>query len=233
MGTGEIAVDLTIVAVLIVSLGLHEWAHARVATSFGDLTAKGEGRLTLNPIAHIDPVLSVILPVLTYVVAPMLLGTPQFLFGGAKPVPVVPANLKRPVVDMGLIAAAGPAMNLVIALGLLVADFLVRKYTGVVADDFASEVLRFGALWNLLLVAFNLLPIPPLDGSRIVAVFLPGPIRRPYEAIGGLGILVVLGVVIFVPEVGNWVLTAAADLYDWADGIARDGLESVGVSLPK
>lgn len=233
MGTGEIAVDLTIVAVLIVSLGFHEWAHARVATSFGDPTAKGEGRLTLNPVAHIDPVFTLLLPVTTFVIAPAVWGTPPFLFGGARPVPVVPANLKRPVVDMGLIAAAGPAMNLVIAMGLLVADNVLRSQAGVAPDDFTSEVLRYGAVWNLLLVAFNLLPIPPLDGSRIVAVFLPGPIRRPYEAIGGLGIVVVLGVVIFVPEVGNWVLTAAADLYDWADGIARDGLKSVGVSLEK
>lgn len=233
MGTGEIATDLAIVAVLIVSLGLHEWAHAAVATAFGDSTAKDEGRLTLNPIAHIDPVLSVLLPLLTYIVAPLLLGTPQFLFGGARPVPVVPANLKRPVVDMGLIAAAGPAMNLVIAMVLLVVDNLVRSQMGVAPDAFASEVLRYGALWNLLLVAFNLLPIPPLDGSRVTAVFLPGPIRRAYEALGGLGIFLVFAVVLFVPEVGNWVLTSAADLYDWADGIARDGLRSIGVSLGK
>jgi Zn-dependent protease len=155
---------------LILSLSIHEWAHARAATALGDHTAKFLGRLTLDPMAHISWVGTVIFPAIA-----LLTGAP--LFGWAKPVPIDMRNFKNPRTGMALVAAAGPASNLVIAT-LLVAIFsylahsnglgftALRNQEGLLGAG--AQMLWLGVQLNAFLAFFNLIPLPPLDGSRIV-----------------------------------------------------------------
>jgi Zn-dependent protease len=146
--------------VLIPAIILHEVSHGVVALAFGDDTAKKAGRLTLNPIAHVDPVGSIALPLLLAVA-----GAP--LFGWAKPVPVNPRNLRNPRQETLLVSLAGPATNIVLAIG---AAAVLRTAThSSLPIDIA---LQFGII-NVVLATFNLIPIPPLDGSAIIERFLP------------------------------------------------------------
>ena len=147
-------------AVLVPAIILHEVSHGVVALAFGDDTAKKAGRLTLNPIAHVDPVGSIALPLLLAVA-----GAP--VFGWAKPVPVNPRNLRHPRQETMLVSLAGPATNIVLALG---AAAVLRTATH---SSLPIDVaLQFGII-NVVLATFNLIPIPPLDGSAIIERFLP------------------------------------------------------------
>jgi Zn-dependent protease len=147
-------------AVLVPAIILHEVSHGVVALAFGDDTAKKAGRLTLNPIAHVDPVGSVALPLLLAVA-----GAP--VFGWAKPVPVNPRNLRHPRQETLLVSLAGPATNIVLAIG---AAAVLRTATH---SSLPIDVaLQFGII-NVVLATFNLIPIPPLDGSAIIERFLP------------------------------------------------------------
>jgi Zn-dependent protease len=147
-------------AVLVPAIILHEVSHGVVALAFGDDTAKKAGRLTLNPIAHVDPVGSVALPLLLAVA-----GAP--VFGWAKPVPVNPRNLRHPRQETLLVSLAGPATNIVLAIGAAV---VLRTATH---STLPIEIaLQFGII-NVVLATFNLIPIPPLDGSAIIERFLP------------------------------------------------------------
>lgn len=152
-------------AVFIVSVIVHEISHGAVAYWLGDETAYRMGRLTMNPVSHIDPIGSIILPLVLSI--PILFGAQPFIVGWAKPVPYNPNNLKNPKSGAGLIAWAGPASNLLIAC----------VFAGLTA--FLSINAQMGAafqyiiLINLMLAVFNLVPIPPLDGSKILAAFLP------------------------------------------------------------
>ena len=147
-------------AVLIPAVILHEVSHGVVALAFGDDTAKRAGRLTLNPLAHIDPIGSVLLPLLL-----ALAGGP--IFGWAKPVPVNPRNLRNPRQQSLLVSLAGPATNIVLAL---VVALLLRQATHLTLP--VELLLWFGYL-NVVLATFNLIPIPPLDGSAVIERFLP------------------------------------------------------------
>ena len=147
-------------AVLVPAIILHEISHGVVALAFGDDTAKKAGRLTLNPIAHVDPVGSVALPLLLAVA-----GAP--VFGWAKPVPVNPRNLRHPRQETLLVSLAGPATNIVLAIGA--AGVLRTATHSSLPIDVA---LQFGII-NVVLATFNLIPIPPLDGSAIIERFLP------------------------------------------------------------
>ena len=147
-------------AVLIPAIILHEVSHGVVALAFGDDTAKRAGRLTLNPIAHVDPVGSVALPLLLAVV-----GAP--IFGWAKPVPVNPRNLRNPRQQTLLVSLAGPATNIVLAIAT--ALVLRRATHSSLPIDLA---IQFGII-NVVLATFNLIPIPPLDGSAVIERFLP------------------------------------------------------------
>ncbi|MGH7149722.1 MAG: site-2 protease family protein, partial [Planctomycetota bacterium] len=151
---------LASLVLLVYSIVLHEVAHGRVAKAFGDRTAEEAGRLTLNPIPHLDPMLSLALPAVS-----LWVSNGAFAFGSARPVPVNPSRLRPPGAAI-LVAAAGPATNVAIGLGagLLCGAFL---RTGIL--DFADKgtvVLRQATAMNFFLAAFNLVPIPPLDGSR-------------------------------------------------------------------
>jgi Zn-dependent protease len=148
---------------LVVLLTFHEFAHAWVAWLCGDDTARLQGRLSLNPIVHIDPIGTVLFPLLM-IFSPI----GNFLIGWAKPVPINPANLRNPVRDDVLIALAGPAMNLVLGVALVALARVILIFGSV---DMAQEVLQMASL-SLLLCFFNLIPIPPLDGSHVLRNFI-------------------------------------------------------------
>jgi len=172
---------------LLFAITLHEVAHGWIARQLGDPTAMMLGRLTVNPIKHIDPVGTVAVPLL-------LLVTSGFVFGWAKPVPVTWENLKNPKRDMALVAAAGPGANLVMAVfwALIVKLGLTL---GNAFPSFLEPLLlmgQYGILVNLMLMVLNLLPVPPLDGSRVVSAFLPGPWAYQYSRMEMYGLVIIL-----------------------------------------
>lgn len=176
--------DLIIVLpVLLFSVIVHEVAHGWTALQLGDPTAARLGRLTLNPAPHVDPVMSLLLP------AVCLLSHMPVL-GGARPVPVNPRNFRHPSRGMAIVAAAGPASNLVLAL---LAGLAVRAVPyGGATSEALFRILVYAFQINTVLAAFNLLPIPPLDGSRIVAHFLRGKAAVWYASLERVGILILL-----------------------------------------
>ena len=162
--------SLTLI-VLVPSIILHEVAHGVVALAFGDDTARRAGRLTLNPLAHIDPFGTVLLPLLLW-------ASGAGMFGFAKPVPVNPRRLRNPRQQSVLVSLAGPATNVVLAVGaaaVLAVAFRVRDSTGalVVPSSLPARLLFAVGLSNVVLAAFNLIPVPPLDGSAVIERVLP------------------------------------------------------------
>jgi Zn-dependent protease len=155
---------------VLLAITLHEAAHGYVARMFGDSTAFMLGRVTLNPVKHIDPVGTVIVP-LAIVLLSKLAGGAGFMFGWAKPVPVNFANLRHPKRDMIWVAAAGPAVNLLMAIGW--ALFLKGLIATGLQEQFFVEMAKAGVFVNIGLMALNLLPLPPLDGGRILVGLLP------------------------------------------------------------
>lgn len=187
-------VQIGIFAVLILSLSVHEAAHAWAADRLGDSTARLLGRLTLNPLAHIDPFLSVILP------AALWFGSGgRFLFGGGKPVPVDVTRLRRPTRDWALVSLAGPASNLVLVALFTLILLLFGKFNILSPWQDGWKIVEGGILVNLLLAAFNMLPVPPLDGSRVLAYFLPREARYRYLSLERHGFLLLLAI-IFLPR---------------------------------
>lgn len=182
------------VLVLVFSVVFHEVAHGWVAWKLGDPTAREQGRLTLNPLPHVDPVGSVIVPLL-------LSFTSSFMLGWAKPVPVHPGRLRHPWNDYPKVAAAGPASNLLLALiaavllGLTAAAAgrLPVGHAAAPATEFLALVWKAGIGINVALAVFNLIPLPPLDGSWILTRFLPESLRGGYESLRNYGMLVVVG----------------------------------------
>ena len=183
----DIAGIVIIFIIIIFSMVLHEMAHAYVAYFLGDTTAKDEGRLSTNPLVHIDPYMSVLVPVLLYV-----MGGP--IFGGAKPVPIDSRNLKGGAWGMALVAVAGPAMNFILAL----LAFLIGHFTGLVYEtSYIGFFFREMIFANLGFMTFNLIPIPPLDGSRILYAIAPDGVRNFMEKIeGAIGLFLVLVLVV-------------------------------------
>lgn len=181
------------VAIVVVAITTHEAAHAYVADRLGDPTARMLGRVTLNPVPHVDLFMTILLPGF------MLLAQMPFVFGGAKPVPVDLRRLRRPKRDWALVGVAGPLSNLLQALlwaGLLSAVL----HAGVWSEDSVGvTVLQTGIYVNVLLMIFNLIPLPPLDGSRAVMYFLKGNALRTYANLERFGIYILLGLLIFVP----------------------------------
>jgi Zn-dependent protease len=167
--------------ILIFSAIFHEIAHGLVAERLGDPTARLLGRLTLNPIPHIDPVMSILLPLI------LILGGSPVIFGAAKPVPVDPFNLREPRKDIALVSLAGPITNFLIA-------FLTAAIYNFAQPFIASPLLVaiiFSIIQiNLLLGIFNLIPIPPLDGSKIAALFMPESTANKYLSFGQFGIFI-------------------------------------------
>ena len=184
---------LAAITVVVLSVTTHEAAHGFVADRFGDSTAREAGRLTLNPIPHIDLIFTIALPAIL-----ILTGSP-IIFGGAKPVPVNIARLRHPRRDWALVGAAGPASNLAIAVALCLI-LSVLRHTGLLGPaSGGTEVLGIGVFVNVLLALFNLIPVPPLDGSRIVQYFLGDAELLVYRRIEQYGLFVILGLVLFIP----------------------------------
>jgi Zn-dependent protease len=189
---------------ILLAITLHEVAHGYVARRFGDRTAEAQGRLSLNPLKHVDPIGTVLLPGF------LLLTGAGFLFGWAKPVPVVPRNLRNPKTDMAWVAAAGPGVNLAMALGWAIVGTVVGR--DLLGDGDAGRwvvaMAQVGVFFNVLLAVFNMLPIPPLDGGRVLMSVLPA---GPSSALGRIepyGIFIVLGALL-LPMIGGPNLFAA------------------------
>lgn len=188
--------------VLFLSIILHEIAHGYAALLCGDSTAKDRGRLTLNPIAHIDPFGTIILPVLL-----LFMSGGGFSFGYAKPVPINPANFRNESRDLLITGAAGPLTNIVLAIigGVL---FRLFYHTGLVDSIIFGQTLVYLVVINLVLAFFNLIPIPPLDGSRILQRFLSKRMRYYYHQIEPYGFFIVIGITWLLPSLFNGYINA-------------------------
>ncbi len=177
-----------IVIIVFFAIILHECAHGWVAFKLGDPTAKIAGRLTLNPLKHIDPVGTIILPGILILIR--LLGYNVFVFGWAKPVPVNFYRLRNPKIDMIWVGLAGPMVNMFI---ILILNLLIKFSP----NHEIYSLIGFAIYVNLLLAAFNLIPVPPLDGSRIVMGILPARLAIYYARLERYGILIVLMLLYF------------------------------------
>ncbi|MBM3538680.1 MAG: site-2 protease family protein [Alphaproteobacteria bacterium] len=195
---------------LLLAITLHEAAHGFAAYVFGDDTARRLGRMSLNPIRHIDPFGTVLMPAL------LLLAKAPFLFGYAKPVPVNFGRLNRPRRDMVWVALAGPGMNMALAvLAALLYHGIGLLPSGV--EEWAAANLRNTVYINVLLAVFNMLPIPPLDGGRVAVGLLPDRLAFPLARLERTGIFLVLGLLFLLPMVGD-LLGFDLNLFGWLIG---------------
>ena len=179
---------LIVFAIILLSMMLHELAHGLVAYWLGDNTAKAEGRLTLNPLKHLDPILSVLMPLMLF-----LSGGP--IFGGAKPVPINTRNLKYGAWGMALVAIAGPITNFLIAF--------VAFLMGTIWGYLVSVNLGFGV--------FNLIPIPPLDGSRVLYAIAPDGVQEVMTKMEQLGVFLIMIIVVAFPSIISTIMGGGVD----------------------
>ncbi|MGE0668093.1 MAG: site-2 protease family protein [Sphingomonadales bacterium] len=173
---------------VVLAITLHEVAHGYVAREHGDPTAAQAGRLTLNPLRHVDPFGTVILPGLLFVS-----GLPPF--GFAKPVPVNFRNLRNPKRDMVWVAAAGPAVNMLMAIGWAILFNLATFMDGEIQTWFAN-MAQIGIAANIVLLVFNMIPLPPLDGGRVAVGLLPHAIARPLAGLERWGLLIIFAAIL-------------------------------------
>lgn len=184
---------LYFVLTIVPALVLHEVAHGIVADRLGDPTPRAMGRLTLNPIRHVDPFGTVVLPGL--LILPYLFGRGVGpIFGYAKPMPINPSNLRNPETQTTVIAIAGPVTNILLAVGGALVLRFVGRDTGAV-----SNFLQIWVFLNVLLAVFNIMPIPPLDGSKVLARFLPPRAREVYRSWDAYGALFMLAIFFLLP----------------------------------
>ena len=172
---------------LLFAITLHEAAHGWVASKLGDHTARMMGRVTLNPIKHVDPVGTILVPL-----ALLLMPGVGFIFGWAKPVPINFRALRSQKSGMIWVALAGPGANFLMAIGWLILAIISLKLELFILYSMA----RVGIFLNILLAVFNLLPIPPLDGSRVISALLPGPLAYKYGQFEQYGFLILLGLML-------------------------------------
>ena len=195
--TFDVTYIALVIAVVLISMTVHEAMHAYTSYWLGDDTAKREGRLTLNPIAHIDPFLTLLLPIML-----AIFGLP--IFGGAKPVPFNPMRVRYQEFGAALVGLAGPLTNLVLAFVLFALYALSGQPGG-----FVGDALTVGIMVNLGFFIFNMLPIPPLDGSRLLYALAPDGARRAMEVIEQQGLIIVFGIVLlFSSQIGQFILAA-------------------------
>ena len=202
-GAAQLIAYIAIIAVpLLAAIILHEVAHGAMAYVLGDPTAARHGRLTLNPIPHIDPVGTILLPAVL-LIAPKILGTPPFVFGWAKPVPIDPRRFANPRRDSLLVAIAGPATNLLIA-GASVAVLAMLPETARAGSLVAGlGQMAIASVWiNTVLAVFNMIPVPPLDGGRLLTALLPPSASGVMRTLEGIGFIVVLLIVMNTNIVG-------------------------------
>jgi Zn-dependent protease len=192
---------LSLIAVpVLFAITVHEAAHGWVANRLGDPTAAMLGRVTFNPIKHIDPVGTIAVPLVIYLTSKTLLGVP-FLFGWAKPVPVDWRRLRHPRWDMALVAIAGPAVNLLMAIGWGLLLSALGATLGlidlpVVVLDALVEMCLIGVLINLFLMALNMIPLLPLDGGRVLSALLPRALARGFARLEPYGLLILVALLL-------------------------------------
>lgn len=181
---------------LVIAITFHEAAHGFVAHHFGDNTAWERGRVSFNPLKHIDPFGTLLLP------AVLLLSHSPFLFGYAKPVPVNFRGLRNPRIDMVWVALAGPATNIILALCAAAAFHLIGVLPANAAQ-WVADNLKNALVINVVLAIFNMLPIPPLDGGRVAVGLLPNVLAVPLSRLEPFGMLILIGFLIILPMAGS------------------------------
>ncbi len=215
-------IDLILfIAILLFSSAFHETAHAWVAYRCGDETAYRMGRISFNPLVHICPFNTIILPALLYF-------TVGFIFGGAKPVPIVPMNLRKPDRDLALSSAAGPISNMILAIFSVVILLVFKKIFGMFSLSTLSidiriiivHILTNIILLNLILAFFNLIPIPPLDGSRILRYVIP-VLRDLYDSMDTFGLIILIMLLNFFPELLGFILNLVKIVWKFIEHLYR------------
>lgn len=206
---------LFILIIVVGSVILHELSHGLVAYWLGDRTAKDAGRLTFNPIKHIDPFMSIIVPVVLY-----MLGGP--VFGGAKPVPINKYNLKWQEWGMALVAIAGPFTNLLIAF----ISFLIGHFTGSlygVNGELPQFIMTELVLINLGFTIFNIIPIPPLDGSRVFYAISPDSVRNLLQSMEQYGLIIIYALIVILGQVFSGIMSGGINgllnIFYWIVGM--------------
>jgi Zn-dependent protease len=210
---------------LIIAIVFHEVAHGLVARQFGDPTAERMGRLTLNPIKHVDPVGTLILPMLLAVAnAP--------IFGWAKPVPVRADRMRNPRRDMIIVALAGPGMNLllaVVATAILAAGLALGGGQMTAGGFIASNALNF-LLINIFLAVFNLIPLPPFDGGHVVEGLLPRPLAARFRRLGRYSLPILFGLLLILPALWPQANIVAKAVTPIVEAVARLFLGAAGLT---
>jgi Zn-dependent protease len=209
---------------IILAITLHEAAHGWAADRLGDDTARRLGRVTLNPVRHVDPIGTFLLPGFLLLFAPIV-------FGWAKPVPVQVARLRRPKRDMALVAAAGPALNFVLAL-LCAWLLLLPVAIGGDAGLWLQRNLLNAILINLVLGTFNLFPLPPLDGGRIAVGLLPRPLAERWAALERYGLLILLALLFLVPLVTRQLGMEVSPIATFVFGVLEPAVAVVAALSP-
>lgn len=216
-GIFDKVLDIVIIlGVILISMTLHELMHGFVAYKLGDDTAKLNGRLTLNPIKHLDPIYSVVLPLLMFLVG----GT---VFGGAKPVPVNSRNLKWKEWGMALVAVAGPLTNVILAFLAFMIRFFLIKSLGTGLNETVDLILSYFVMVNLGFAVFNMIPIPPLDGSRVLYAIAPDGVRRIMSSMEMMGVWVVYFLIMVFGSAFSMIISGGVNgilsFFYWIVGI--------------